>query len=388
VYFIALSQFGLAFSFNVVMAFMPFYIIKISTYRPHETMVWIGLIMGLNSFVSAAVAPFWGSLTSKFRPKSLFERAFLFNGIIFLLMGFAGSLPMLLGLRLIQGALGGASTIGLFMISEISPKDRLAADLSLFQGSMTAGQLLGPPVGAYAAAHLGYRSPFLLSFLLVGVLLLLSHLYVVDVPKKAPNLDRKIHFNRGILWGWVIIFIATIHLTFLPSILPYVLKGFGLVGEKALKSAGFIMMGYTATALIGNYVISRLTPRAKLKGMMAVLCLISAFLQLLLFFSGGVIGFATIRMLQAGAIAAVIPMVMANFALELGGTGIGFLNSARFAGNGFGPLMATSVVAASNLLTLYLLIAVSTAGSILTFLITSKKKGFDETWLSKEEGLL
>jgi MFS family permease len=76
VYFIALSQFGLAFSFNVVMAFMPFYITKISPYRPYETIVWIGLIMGLNSFVSAAVAPFWGSLTSKFRPKSLFERAF------------------------------------------------------------------------------------------------------------------------------------------------------------------------------------------------------------------------------------------------------------------------------------------------------------------------
>jgi DHA1 family multidrug resistance protein-like MFS transporter len=385
VYFIALSQFGLAFSFNVVMAFMPFYITKISPYRPYETMVWIGLIMGLNSFVSAAVAPFWGSLTSRFRPKSLFERAFLFNGIIFLLMGFTGSLPMLLGLRIIQGALGGASTIGLFMISEISPRDRLAGDLSLFQGSMTAGQLLGPPVGAYAAAHLGYRSPFLLSFLLVGVCLFLMHIYVVDVPRKAPNPDQKIAFNRGVLWGWALIFIATIHLTFLPSILPYVLKGFDLAGEKALKSAGFIMMAYTTTALIGNYFISRLTPKAKLKGVIAALCLTSAFLQLLLFFPGGVIGFATIRMLQAGAIAAVIPMAMANFASELGGTGIGFLNSARFAGNGFGPLLATSVVAGSNLLTLYLIIALSTIGSVLAFLITGRKKRMEKTSSSKGE---
>ncbi len=379
VYFIALSQFGLAFCFNVVMAFMPFYITKISPYKPYETMIWIGMIMGLNSFLSAAVAPFWGSMTSRFRPKSLFERAFLFNGIIFLLMGFTGSLPVLLGLRLIQGALGGASTIGLFMISQISPKDRLAGNLSIFQGSMTAGQLLGPPVGAYAAAHMGYRSPFILSFLLVGVCLLLSHLYVVDVPKKGADRDRKIPFNPGLLWGWALIFIATIHLTFLPSILPYVLKGFDLVGEKALKSAGFIMMGYTATALIGNYVISRLTPRAKLKGVIAVLCLTSAFLQFLLYFSGGVIGFATIRMLQTGVIAAVIPMAMANFASELGGTGLGFLNSARFAGNGFGPLMATSVVAGSNLLTLYLSIALSTVASVLAFLITGRKKGLDKS---------
>jgi MFS family permease len=105
VIFIALSQFGLAFCFT-------FYIIKISPYKPPETMVWIGLIMGLNSFVAAAAAPFWGSLTAKFRPKALFQGGFLCNGMIFLLMGFMDNLPMLPVLRLIQGALGGASTIG------------------------------------------------------------------------------------------------------------------------------------------------------------------------------------------------------------------------------------------------------------------------------------
>src|SRR5450759_883445 len=81
---IALSQFGLSFSFNVVMSFMPFYIIKISPYNTYDTMIWIGMIMGLNSFVAAATAPVWGSLTSEFSPKGLFELAFLSNGIIFL----------------------------------------------------------------------------------------------------------------------------------------------------------------------------------------------------------------------------------------------------------------------------------------------------------------
>mgnify|MGYP001607374628 FL=1 len=374
VIFIALSQFGLAFCFNVVMSFMPFYIIKISPYKPPETMVWIGLIMGLNSFVAAAAAPFWGSMTAKFRPKALFQGAFLFNGIIFLLMGFTDSLSMLLVLRLIQGALGGASTIGIFMISQLSPKDRLAGNLSLYQNAMTAGQLLGPPVGAYAASQIGYRSPFILSFLLVGVSLVLCHIYIVEIQKKKADPDRKIHFNQGVLWGWALSFIATIHLTFLPSILPHVLEGFDLVGESALKSAGFIMMGYTATAIIGNYVISRLTAGARLKRVIAALCLTSAFFQLLLFFSGGVISFAVIRMLQTGVVAVVIPLVMASFALELGGTGIGFLNSARFAGNGVGPLMATFVLAGSNLLTLYLLIAALTVLFVLAFWMTSGKR--------------
>jgi hypothetical protein len=79
-------------------------------------------------------------------------------------------------------------------------------------------------------------------------------------------------------------------------------------------------------------------------------------------------------MLQTGVIAAVIPLVMVNFMSELGGTGIGFLNSARFAGNGFGPMMATSVLAASNLLTLYVLIAAMTVGAVVAFWFTGRKQ--------------
>jgi len=373
VFSIAMSQFGLAFCFNVVMSFMPFYIIRVSPYTAHETILWTGLIMGLNSFVAAVAAPFWGGLTATIRPKALFQWAFFCNSIIFLLMGFTANLPLLLGLRLIQGGLGAASTIGLFMISEISSRDRLAGNLSLYQNSMTAGQLLGPPVGAYIAAHIGYQSPFIFSFVLSGVCLLLCHIYVPDMDRKETNQSQKIPMDRGILWGWTLILIATIHLTFLPSILPHILKGFGLAGESALKSAGFIMMGYTATAIAGSYTISRLTPSTKLAGMIAGACLTAALLQALLFVSKGVVSFTVIRMLQAGVIAAVLPLVMANFASGLGGAGIGFLNSARFAGNGVGPLMATTVLAGSSLLTLYLLISVLTVGTVLAFWITNQK---------------
>jgi MFS family permease len=261
----------------------------------------------------------------------------------------------------------------MFMISQLSSKDRLAANLSLYQNSMTAGSLLGPPVGAYLVAHLGYRSPFIVSVVMIGVFLLLCQVYVAEIPKKVTDRDRKISLSRDVIWGWVLSFIAMIHLIFLPSILPPVLEGFDLTGESALKAAGFIMMGYTATAIIGSYIVSRLTPREKLTRVIAEACLAASFFQVLLFFSGGVISFTVIRMLQTGVVAAVIPMVMANFGAKLGGKGIGFLNSARFAGMGVGPLLATFVLAGSNLLTLYLIIAVATVGSVLAFLITTPK---------------
>jgi len=367
IFFILLSQFGLAFSFNVVMSFMPFYIIKVSPYGSHETMIWIGLIMGLNSFIAAATAPLWGSLTAKLPPKRLFQSTFLFNAIIFLFMGFTESLPLLLALRIVQGALGGASTIGLFMISELSPRDRLAGHLSLYQNTMTAGSLLGPPVGAYLVAHLGYRSPFIISVAMIVVFLVLCQIYVAETGKKETGGGRKISFSRGLLWGWALSFIATIHLTFLPSILPHVLDGFSITGEAALKAAGFIMMGYTATAIIGSYVISRWTPKAKLTGVITVACLAAALFQALLALPRDIIGFTAVRMLQTGVVAAVIPLAMANFGTKYGGTGIGFLNSARFAGMGAAPLLATALLAGSDLMTLYGVISALTLAVVLGF---------------------
>lgn len=372
IYAISLSQFGLAFCFNVVMSFMPFHIIRISPYSPAETMLWIGLIMGLNSFISATAAPLWGGLTAKLRPKLLFQGAFFCNAILFLLMAFAESLPLLLALRLVQGALGGASTIGLYMISRLAPQPSLAGQLSLYQNAMTAGTLIGPPVGAYLAAHLGYRAPFFASFAMVSLFLWLCHRYLPEIEKQAALPGRRTRDGGGILWGWVLSLIATIHLTFLPSILPHVLGGFGLTGEAALKAAGWVMMGYTATAIAGSYAVSRLAPAARIGGTIAVASLIAAAFVALLFCSQGVVGFAVIRMLQTGAIAAVIPLVMAHFGAQAGGTGIGLLNSARFAGMGAGPLMATAVLAGSNLLTLYLLVAGLTVAAALAFLVATR----------------
>jgi DHA1 family multidrug resistance protein-like MFS transporter len=374
VLFITMSQFGLMFCVNVVMSFLPFYIIRVSPYTAQETMLWTGLIMGITPFIGAAASPLWGSLTAKMRPKALFQWSLFCNAVLFLLIGFTTNLPMLLVLRLIHGALLGNATIGLFMISEISSRERLAGDLSLFQNAITAGQLLGPPVGAYLAAHLGYQSPFFFSFVLIGVPLLLCQIYVPEIDKKeGREQSRKIPLSRDVLWGCALIFIATLHLIFLPSILPHVIGEFGLAGERALKLAGFIMMAYTASAIAGSYAISRLTPRTKTVKVIVSLCLMAALLQSLLFFCQGVVSFTVIRMLQTGIISAVVPLVIAHLASGLGGAGIGLLNSARFVGNGVGPLMATSVLAGSNLLTLYLLISGLTIGIVFAFWLTHWK---------------
>ena len=93
-----------------------------------------------------------------------------------------------------------------------------------------------------------------------------------------------------------------------------------------------------------------------------------AFCQALLYVVPGVWTFTLVRMAQVFFIAAILPMTISVFARSAGGGEIGFLNSARFAGNALGPLMATSILAYSNLLVLYLGIAGMTVAMFFNFL--------------------
>jgi MFS family permease len=376
VFSVALSQFGNTFAMNFIAVFMPFYILKISPYGPKETMLWTGLIMGAPSLMAALMAPVWGRLTSRFKPKLLFERAILCNGIIMLLYGFAGKLYVLLLLRIMLGILGGVSTVGLILISVLSPKERLHKNLSLYQIAMTSAQLIAPPAGAYLVALAGYRPSFAVASLIIGIFFFFCLRYVKDVPcqKAGPNPGQT--RQRGIFWGWALSLMATVHITYLPSILPHILENFQLDEGTALTSAGIIMMAYTITAILGNYLINNFAPRDRLRRVILYLGLLAAFFQAALCFGSGVFSFTLIRMMQTGVIAAVFPMILSVFASNVRGETMGFLNSARFAGNAVGPLLATSVVASSNLPVLYLLISGLTLVVLAAFLRATREVSY------------
>ena len=83
IFLIAVSQFGLTFSFNFMFAFMPFYVAKISTLTHRETMVWVGMILGAPHIITALIAPLWGGLTSDFVLSSLKNEVSSFTELSF-----------------------------------------------------------------------------------------------------------------------------------------------------------------------------------------------------------------------------------------------------------------------------------------------------------------
>jgi MFS family permease len=154
---------------------------------------------------------------------------------------------------------------------------------------------------------------------------------------------------------------------FLPSVLPRVFEGFRVEQTLALKLAGLVVMFYTATAMIGTYLWSWLSRRWGVHKMIVFLFISGILLQSALALSRGIVDFTIIRMIQTGMMAATIPLVISLFVNEPKGSTIGFLNSARFTGNALGPIIATSILAFSNLTILYLVISGLTLIAFLSF---------------------
>jgi MFS family permease len=159
--------------------------------------------------------------------------------------------------------------------------------------------------------------------------------------------------NKKALIGWGLCFTATVQLMFLPSVLPNVFGGFHMEESMAVKSAGLVVMLYTATAIAGTYLLCKLAARVKTYRLIIAIGILGTALQFLLSAAPGVTVFVAVRMLQTAMIAAVMPLVFSTFTSDLDGPVIGFLNSSRFAGNALGPMIGTSVLAFSSLNWLY-----------------------------------
>jgi DHA1 family multidrug resistance protein-like MFS transporter len=329
----------------------------------------VGAILGSTGLVTAATSTFWGSLTHHYSPKLLYLRAIIAHSIMLLLMGFTTNLHQLLLLRILQGLIGGISTIGLIIVSSSSLKERISMDMGIYQSSMTLGQLVGPPLGSLGAVLLGFHGAFISASAVLFASSIFCYLFVTDVPKlpKEEKSSLWTILDQRVIVAWLLCLTASIQLMFLPSVLPNVFEQFQIEKTLGLKLAGTVVMLYTITAMIGTYLWSWLSRRYGLKKMITYLFGFGILFQALLALSRGIIDFTVIRMIQTGLIAVTIPLIFSLFLSEPKGGTIGFLNSARFTGVALGPIIATSILAFSSLEVLYLSISALSLLALIGF---------------------
>jgi DHA1 family multidrug resistance protein-like MFS transporter len=379
---VTLTQFGTAFSLNFVNIFLPFYIFKVSPYSQRETLLWIGAIVGLTTIFTALASPLWGTLTHHYSPKMLYMRGMFTHALMFFFMAFSTNLHVLLGLRIIQGIFGGVSTAGMILISSGSKKEEQASNMGIYQAALTVGPLLGPPLGTFAAALLGYRNGFLAGAAFLFVSFIFAQIYVIDMPPlpKPVKATGKRVLDSRIMIAWIVCLVAQIQLSFLPSVLPNVFKNFSMDESTALKFAGLVVMAYTATAAFGQFAWTRLSRRFGVVRMITFLLVMGLVFQALLALTRGITDFTVVRMIQTGFAAGAIPLIISLFLDNPSGGTVGFLNASRFTGMAVGPMLATAVVAFSSLSNLYLLISAITLVAFVCF-----RYSFSTNTVSREQ---
>ena len=361
------AQFGLAFSINFMFVFLPFYVHDISPWDEAATLRWTGLIMSGASIMATFVSPLWGSMTARQSPKMLFERAILSHAVALALMGVTTNLYLLFALRLMQGFLGGLSTIGIIIVSTTSPPKDLTRNMGLYQASMTMGQLLGPPIGAFTASVFGYRAAFLTTAVLVGGIFVFARRSLSPIPPQRVEKARTTLPFAQVAAFWGISLAATVQITFLPGILPHILRAFAVPEGMRPVTAGLIVSAYALASIAGSIGVSRLARRVGTTRLLYLCGAVASCLQILLLVGHTVWTFTLIRMAQTASVSALPTLVMARVAERGTGGTLGVVNSSRFAGNALGPILGTFLLAYGTLPGLYGTIAAFTGAALLGY---------------------
>ena len=344
------------FAWSFVYVSLPFYLHAMSPFDEATTLRWTGWILGISPLITMVTAPISGRLVHGHDPKRGFVLVQGLQGLGFLFMAMARTLPQMLLARALLGLMGAVSTFAFIMAGR--SKADVRRELAAIQSSMTLGQVLGPPVGAVAAARLGFRP----SFVIAGVMLWACALLVGwAVPAAAGTEVASVRRGRAspheVTIASLLVLAASIQVFFLTAILPQVLPRLGVDPGSTLEVGGLILFASGVATAAGSMVTPVLAELIGERRALPWAVAASSILLAALALAADVWSFSAIRLVQMLCIAPVFPLSVAAIAQRASGQVIGFVNSARIGASFLGPVVATTLLTWAQPAAVYLVLA-------------------------------
>jgi DHA1 family multidrug resistance protein-like MFS transporter len=351
---LTISMFLGSFAWSFAFISLPFYIQSISAYDSAATLRWSGWILGISSLVTVVTSPAWGRVGERGDPRRQYILVQLFQGLAFMGMAIAHTLPQLFVARLILGAMGAASTLAFIIAGRRTDPVEVRREVAAVQLAMTMGQVLGPLGGAMAAARVGFRP----SFVLGGIILLGSGAFVhwgVRLPAHLERTRRELPPARvgDLVLPVLLVLAVSNQLFFLTAVLPEVLPGLGVAPDRVVVVGGLLVFISAVAAGLGALATPRLAARLPEGTLVAVLLVSSGLLMAAMALPRSAWGYSVVRFLQVLCAAPIFPLVVARTAQQGSGGAIGVINSARIGGSFIGPVLATTILSVSAPAVLY-----------------------------------
>jgi MFS family permease len=347
-----------SFAWSFVFVSLPFHIQGLSTTDPVSTLRWTGWILGISSLVTVATAPFWGRYAARGDPKTVYVSVEALQGLGFFGMALARTLPELFLARFVLGGMGAASTLAYIIVGRTGEGAEVRRRIATLQSATTVGQVIGPLVGAIAAARVGFRASFVVGGgILLGCAALVH--WLVERPPHAAAAVAQTGMVRPREVGVVSLIVlgGSIHIFFFTAILPRVLPDFGVGPAETLEIGGTLIFVSGVAAALGALAVPRLAELFAEARLIAGLLVISSLCLAAFAVAGSVWVYGVLRFFQVLSIAPVFPLVVSRVVQHAGGGAIGFINSARIAAGFIGPVLATTLLTWAPPAVLYLLLA-------------------------------
>jgi DHA1 family multidrug resistance protein-like MFS transporter len=193
------GMFAAGIGMSQIAPVLPLYIKHLGVHDTGLIEQFSGIAFGATFFISAVFAPIWGQAADKFGRKPMLLRASLGMAAVIGCMGFASNVTVLIGLRLLQGAISGYGSACTALIATQTDMEHAGFALGTLSTSNIAGSLLGPVIGGYIGESFGLRNVF---FLTGGLMLIAFMTTLLFVKESFTRDDQK---TLGIRDTWNVI---------------------------------------------------------------------------------------------------------------------------------------------------------------------------------------
>ncbi|MDV5355429.1 multidrug efflux MFS transporter [Enterobacter asburiae] len=347
---------GLAIS--QILPFLPLYVAQLGVTSHEALSMWSGLTFSITFLISAIVSPMWGSLADRKGRKLMLLRASLGMAIAILLQAFATNVWQLLLLRGVMGLTSGYIPNAMALVASQVPRERSGWALSTLSTAQISGVIGGPLMGGFLADHLGLRTVFIITAMLLMVSFLVTLFLIKEggrpKVKRGERLSGKAVFSTLPYPGLVIsLFVTTLVIQLcngsISPILALFIQSLSPDTANIAFLSGLIAAVPGVSALLSAPRLGKLGDRIGTSRILLATLACAIVLFFAMSFVTSPLQLGILRFLLGFADGAMLPAVqtlLLKYSSEqVTGRIFGYNQSFMYLGNVAGPLMGASVSA-------------------------------------------
>ena len=351
---ITISAALIFFGYTLVMPFLPSFVRELGITSKAGVAFWSGLILGCSPLVASLCGPIWGRIGDRWGLKIMAQRATIANALIWFSMGFAQNVYQLLALRALLGLLGGFNSVSVALITQATPRDKVAHVVGTLQAVQIFAAGLGPFLGGILANVIGVRYTFFATgIVMMGAVVSVLALYrdpkgkSEGVEGPTQNTSRFWRRSQFLTIMLVLFFVNMADRTFGLTV-PLFLEE---LGTTATWVAGAVISTATFGEAASAWLSGKLAARVTLRRLISVRLILSIAVLVPMIYIHSTTGFSVLRVLLAllagGTLTLTVTAASDVIPEEYRGTGFALLQSTSMLGGAAGPLVAGGLSASS-----------------------------------------